>query len=364
MELATMNEELFKEHKYMTQKAYSNGEHQFRTIVSLVQTLKKQGLTVSIELLKRAILATNGETRNIILYLLHHIPKEMQVEVLLKNRSLLKEFEATPYVVANLIKKDETFINDFSPALLAKTRQQYDFKITNPFLISEMIKSDPMVIDYLRHYITKELLLELGFHTVFKLQEMLDDLGEIVGVVALCHGIGNEIFTPKCSVTRFMKPWTTCNFNTSYDRIKVFHSIVARTHILEDEKSLYIPISIPKMYPSYEQPLIDHMVALTKEMDSPLIDTFDGQPMLGKIFSDSKDVEYDGVRLLLIKGKTKTYNLFSLKHEWTLKTILTMLRGKHVIFLDYSCNVLHPSLSIPPEQLAKLGGRKTRRKKV
>lgn len=66
------------------------------------------------------------------LYLLHHVPDEMKVEVILKNRTLLKEIEVTPYVVSNLIHRDTTFIHDFSVDVLAKARKQYVFEITNP----------------------------------------------------------------------------------------------------------------------------------------------------------------------------------------------------------------------------------------
>ena len=362
MELAETNEELFKENKYITKKSYEDGVYVFLEIDDLKETLRKQGLTVSDDLLKGAILDTSGETRDILRYVFIRLSDKKKVEVILKNPILLKEIAVTSYVVANLIKQNPSFMYDFPIDVLVRARKQYVFEV-HPPLAREMINSDPTVIDFLKSHVTKELLLELGFHTKFTMEELIADLGDTVGLIALCHGRGNEIITPQCLVTRFMTPWTTCNFHTSNDRIKIFRTIVARRNMLEDEKSLYTPPSIPIRSSLAEQPLVDHMRSLTAGMDSPLIDTFDVQPMLGKEFSDNNPgVDYDGVNFLLIKGKTRTFNLFSLRHEWTLKIVLNILRGKHVVFLDYSCNILHPSLSIPPEQLAKLGGkRKTRR---
>ena len=378
MELAETNEALLKENKYITQKSYANGFYVFLEINDLKETLRKQGLTVSDDLLKRAILATSGETKHVFIYLLQHIPPDLQVEVFLKNRTLLKEVDITSYVVANLVKRDTSFIDDFSVDVLAKARKQYVFEITNPFLIHEIIKSDPTILEFVpwKKYVNKTLLLELGFHTEFTEEEMLEDIRNLtgpVGVVAICHGKGIKIGKSRCSMTRFMSgPWTTCSVNRYTDTIPIFHQIVSKKNILDGE--VYpsstsrdrIEENLHRHSPSGVAK-IEHRLKLTEGMDAPWMHTFEiGDPLVLKRFTDGTPTQYDGFKFLLIKGHTKTYNLFSLKYEWTMEEIMNLLKwtGKHVVFLDYSCNGLDPSLSIPPEQLSKLGGRKTRRSRV
>lgn len=373
MDLAETNEALLKENKYITQKSYV-----FLDIDELKKTLNKQGLTVRDDLLKRAILDTSGETKSIMLYLLHHVPDEMKVEVILKNRTLLKEIEVTPYVVSNLIHRDKTFIHDFSVDVLAKARKQYVFEITNPFLIHEIIKSDPTILDVVpwKQYVNKKLLLELGFHTDFTEEEMLEDIKNLtgpVGVVAICHAKGIKIGKSRCSMTRFMSgPWTTCSVNGYRYTIPIFHQIVSKKNILDGEvypsstSRSEIEEQLQRKPPS-DRVKVEHRLKLTEDMNAPWMNTFEiGDPLLLKRFSDGTSTQYDGFKFLLIKGQTKTFNLFSLKHVWTMEEIIDLLKwtGKHVVFLDYSCNGLDPSLSIPPEQLSKLGGRKTRRSRV
>ena len=367
MDLVEINEELFKGNHYITQKMFDSKKNHFLSF----DTLKKNLSAYSIvpDDLKTAILATNGETREILLYLLQQAPTHIQINAFLKNRSLLKDYPwktLDPIVVATLIIKNPTYIDDlYDPALFAKTLRKFNiFSKFNASIIPDIIKSDPTIVDYTswNSYITKDLLLELGFHTVFTIPEMLADLGETVGVIALCHGIAFEKIVTLSPITRFMQPWTTCTFSNSTQKLKVFRKMVARKDILEDEFLVYPPNPVPTSVPPKDRQKLKHMLELTKEMNSPLIHSFEvGQSLLGKEFTDSDDVEYDGFNFLLVKGKTKTFNLFSLKHIWHMKEILAFLSKRRVVFLDYSCNTIDPSFSVSAE-LATLGGKKTKRR--
>lgn len=368
MDLVEINEELFKGNHYITQKMLDSKKNHFLSFATLKKNLSAYSIDVTDDLLKTAILATNGETREILLYLLQQARTDIQINAFLKNRQLLKDYPwktLDPIVIATLILKNPTYIEDlYDPALFAKTLKKYNiYSKFNASIIPDIIKSDPTVVTVPWHpYITKELLLQLRFHTVFTIPEMISDLGETVGLISVCHGIGIEKIVTPCPVTRFMKPWTTCTFISSAQKVKLFRKMVARKDVVEDAFIAYPPIPNPSAVLPEDRSRLDHMLELTKDMNSPLIHTFEvGDSMLGKEFSDTgKGIEYDGFQFLLVKGKTKTFNLFSLKHIWEMSEILDFFSKRRVFFLDYSCNEIDSSLSISPQELARLGGKRSK----
>lgn len=366
MDLVEINEELFNGDHYITQKMLDSKKNHFLSFATLKKNLSAYSIDVPDDVLKTAILATNGETREILLYLLQQAHSHIQINAFLKNRSLLKDYPwktLDSIVIATLIVKNPTYVEDlYDPALFAKTIKQINISSKfNASIIPDIIKSDPTIIDYntsWNFHITKDLLLQLGFHTVFTIPEMIADLGETVGLIALCHGIAFEKIVTTCPITRFMQPWTTCTFSSSKYKLNLFRKMVARKHILEDEFLVYPPSQVPTSVKPQDYKHLEHMLELTKDMNSPLIRTFEvNQPMLGKQFTDRDNgFEYDGFHFLLVKGKTKTFNLFSLKHVWDMKEILPFFSKRRLLFLDYSCNEIHSSLSISPQELARLGG--------
>lgn len=369
MDLVEINEELFKGNHYITQKMLDTKKNHFLSFATLKRNLSAYSIDVPDDVLKTAILATNGETREILLYLLQQAPSHIQINAFLKNRQLLIDYPwktLDPIIIATLIVKNPTYIEDlYDPALFAKTIKQFNISSKfNASIIPDIIKSDPTIIDNTswNSHITKDLLLQLGFHTVFTIPEMIADLGETVGLIALCHGIAFEKIVTTCPITRFMQPWTTCTFGSSKYKLNVFRKMVARKDILEDEFLVYPPSLVPTSVKPQDRKDLEHMLELTKDMNSPLIRTFEvGESMLGKQFTDRDNgFEYDGFNFLLIKGKTKTFNLFSLKHVWEMKEILTFFSKRRVVFLDYSCNLIHSSLSVSPQELARLGGKRSK----
>jgi len=331
----------------------------------LKHTLSKQGFDVDkLDGLETAM--TLGKVRDIVLYLLKNIPPKEQIKVFLKNPSLLRDYPrdtVDTIVIATLIETNPLFIDDFEPFLLAKTLKQFQLTIQDPILIREILKSDPTVLTFVpwAKYIDKQLLLELGFHTEFTIHEMVADLDETTEVYAICHGKGIEMGVAPFPITRYMSgPWTTCSVNDYQFTIPLFHQIVSRT-----QTEMYPPSlsrsEIEKRLPTYKpenREKVLHRLKMTEGMDA-WIKTFDvGDPILLKRFSDDSSLTYDGFKFLLIKGKTKTFNLFSLKHKWTMQEIMDIVK-RPMVLLDYSCNGILPHL--PTDNLDKVGGKRTRK---
>lgn len=341
----------------------------------LKSQLEKYNIHATDELIKTAILLTDGKKKDIVLFLLQSQTHDVQIDFFKKHRNLLVEYPIEtldPIVVIRLIDFDHRYIKDFTPCVLVKTIRQYpsiaNF-IKDERMIQEIIKCDPTIVDYVNWegFITPKLLEELGFHTRFTIDELREDLDDTVGIVVLCHGGAYELGVAPSPMTRMMQiPWGICQVHNNTSFIHMFNKMVARKHLLEDEFMAYPTLFTRKQLESFgSDDLFVRILESTSEMDAPLIHSFEpGDELLLKNFScSSNDYTYDGFMFLIIKGRTKTFNLFSIKHDWTMPEIFDLIEGRRSVWLDYSCNTMPDGL-VPREKLSKVGGkRKTRKSK-
>jgi len=343
-----------------------------------------------VELIKSAISSTNGKLSSILLFLVKHVPPGVQTNIFLRNRTLLSYPEIEPPVVNSLIMREPTIAKDIDLSALIKALKQYPLAaglsqyITDPELVHAILLKDPTLFEICwKRFVTKDMLLKLGFHTIFTIEDVVSELSklgpdETVGLVAMCHGPPEKISTTPCPITRYMNgPWNTCYLNGPKYSIPFFHKILAKNHIEEGEiyPDLFTRAQMQEFHDATTtsesiKVKVKHRLDVTEGLGHSIVHNFKvGDRIIMKKFTDDSihnDFEYDGIRFLLLKIRNKTYNLFSLQHSWLMKDILDMLGGRRLVFLDYSCNIIRFKHNLTPEELSTLGGkpRKPRKRSI
>lgn len=352
-----------------------------RKISDLKKFLRQYNIGASDELIKTAILSTSAKNKDIILFLLQYETPQVQIEAFIKNITLLVDYPMdtlSPAVVDALLNDNPVYLKYLKPSLLSKTLFVLNISrfIDDPSLIREIIKYNPIILDYYPwgKYITKELLEELEFHSRFTIDDIRADIAELetVGVVALCHGGGYKIDKIPVPMIRFMDSPLTCSRQSDNKvRVETFKKMVARKEIFVwGDETLVYPTPSRKQQVEWAKTLTGaraekalRRLELTEGLTDPLMSSFEPpQKVLFKEFScSSKEFEYDGLRFLLIKGKTRTFNLFSLKTKWTMDEIFDIIQ-RRVALLDYSCNTISRAVDLTGIDLSKVGGKRRSRK--
>jgi hypothetical protein len=218
-------------------------------------------------------------------------------------------------------------------------------------------------------FIDDDILIELGYKdrvTSTYLQEIKDDITNMVILCASCHGGPYTVKKLTVSLTRIAEsPWNICSFANNKTRLDKYHTFCSNHN--PNKMELY-PETTKKESIVEENDVSDWEKRKTvmKDRDAPDIHFFQkGDEMIYKRFEEKTDGKYDSFRFLLVKGNTRCFNLFSIKDKWNMEEILDLFPDKYVLFIDYSCSLLPPSLaSLPPEKLKTLGGKRYKTRKV
>ena len=351
MSLRSINENLLKENKYITQQHLDDNSKETIDLNDTKRFLESRGIFFEDKLL------ISGNLKILEDYPWKSLSPIVLSKIIHSNRDAFIYINK-PTILVSIIEIDETIA-----------------PLIPPELVREILKINPIILGIIpdfKEHITEELLYELGYHTKFELQDMIDDLGDEVGLVALCHGRGTSLTISPCQITRFMSgPWTTCTVNSYSKLIPIYHDILKRKTLLEDEKNVYtqpftredLESSLPR-YSEKTRKRIEHRLKLTEGMVSPWISTFNkGDFFIMKRFTNLSNEKIDGFKFLLIKGRTKTFNLFSIKNRWNMIEILNFVKGRRLVFLDYSCNGIDDVLNhLDYTTLNKFGGKRFKKK--
>ncbi len=366
--------------KYVTQQTLSDSKvTKLLSLPDLYAELSDIGFTIDPEQVKTAILTTSGETKDIIYYLLTIIDPDQQVSIFLqeKNYILFVRFPPElfkPYVVHEILSRRPIWGILFDPKILANTLRFYRLpSIQDPDLIRKILKENITLLDAhpsFNKHITRDFLEELGYYTRFSMGELIQDLGDRVALIALCHGGAYKVGQTRHQIVRIMNvPWGECDLRLTSTFISTFKKFEKKTDLVneQDLANVYHPtysVELASRLP--DNPDVKAWLASQKGKDTQFISTFDrGQKMLFKVFQDfSEEFEFDGVNFLAIKGRTRTFNLFSLKHKWTMEEIQDIIGDREELLLDHTCNQFIGDLRVPIEDLAHLGGKQKKTRNI
>lgn len=193
------------------------------------------------------------------------------------------------------------------------------------------------------------------------LESFVSTLGDTVVIAALCHGEPISIKRLDVNLTRVMDSlWGICAFRTQFmqlDRYKKFC-----------KEKVDVNEFVIKSQPEFTPPVVDrHYFETRREAmrgrTTQKIDSFNrGDEMIHKKFTEKANGSYeDFLNLLLLKNiDGECYNLFSIKDTWTMEEILDLLKGKNILFFDYSCSLITGQFTT--EQLARAGGKNKTKK--
>ena len=175
--------------------------------------------------------------------------------------------------------------------------------------------------------------------------------------------VANSVMSVNNNILRIMDaPFGVCSFKSPTQQLQIYKKICSGSVnldklIVDEQVHPLASVLYSREYERRREAMIDR--------DTQQLDSFkNGSRMIHKKLTETDNGSYEhNLPLLLLKNLDgPCYNLFSVKDTWNMEDILALLKGKNIIFFDYSCSQIPPSFNFTPE-LERGGKNKTKKHK-